>query len=87
MEEVNPAAQRVERPAADVLPPNPDREPLLRRLYLKQKDFLTHGTWDHCPGCSTLVSGDRAQRHTEECRIRVEGELKKTEEGRLRPPK
>ena len=41
-------------------------------------------TSDHCPGCRALVSGDRAQGHTEECRIRVEGELRKTEEGKAR---
>ena len=31
-----------------------------------------------------LVSGGRAQGHTEECRVRVEGELRKTEEGKAR---
>ena len=31
-----------------------------------------------------LISGGRAQRHTEECRIRVEGELRKAEEGKAR---
>ena len=31
-----------------------------------------------------MVSGGRAQGHTEECRIRVEGELRKTEEGKAR---
>ena len=45
---------------------------------------MAHGTSDHCPGCRALVSGGRAQGHTEECRIRVEGELRKTEEGRAR---
>ena len=83
--EVNPAAQRLERQPADVLPPNPDHDPVPRRLYLKQKDFLAHGTSDHCPGCRALVSGGRAQGHTEDCRIRVEGERRKTKEesGRL----
>ena len=70
------------RQPADVLPPDTDHDPVPRRLYLKQKDFLAHGTSDHCPGCRALVSGGRAQGHTEECRIRVEGELRKTEEGR-----
>ena len=35
-------------------------------------------------GCRALVSGGRAQGHTEECRIRVEGGLRKTEEGKAR---
>ena len=65
-------------------PPNPDHDPVLRRLYLKQRDFMAHGTSDHCPGCRALVSGGRAQGHTEECRIRVEGEPRKTEEGKAR---
>ena len=44
----------------------------------------THGTSDHCLGCRALVSGGRAQGHTEECRTRVEGELRKKEEERAR---
>ena len=35
-------------------------------------------------GCRAPASGGRAQGHTEECRIRVEGELKKTEERKAR---
>ena len=77
--EVNLAAQRLERHPVDALPPNPDHDPVPRRLYLKQRDFMAHGTSDRCPGCRASVSGGRAQVHTEECRIRVEGELKKTE--------
>ena len=53
-------------------------------LYLKQRDFMAHGTLDNCPGCRALVSGGRAQGHTEESRIRVENELRKTEEGKAR---
>ena len=45
---------------------------------------MAHGTSDRCPGCRVVVSGGRAQGHTEECRIRVEGELRKTEEGKAR---
>ena len=82
--EVNPAAQRLERHQVDALPPDPNRYPVPRRLYLKQSDFMAHGTSDRCPGCRALVSGGRAQGHTEECRIRVEGELRKTEEGKAR---
>ena len=53
--------------------------PVPRRLYLKQSDCVAHGTSDRCPGCKALVSGGRAQSHTEERRIRVEGEIRKTE--------
>ena len=70
--EVNPAAQRFERHPVDDLPQDPNRDPVPRRLYLKQSDFMAHGTSDRCPGCRALVSGGRAQGHTEECRIRVE---------------
>ena len=68
----------------DALPPDPNHYPVPRRLYLKQSDFMAHGTSDCCPGCRALISGGRAQGHTEECRIRVEGELGKTEEGKAR---
>ena len=80
--EVNPAAQRLERHPVDALPPDRNRVP--RRLYLKQSDFMAHGTSDRFPGCRALVSGGRAQGHTEKCRIRVEGELRMTEEGKAR---
>ena len=77
--EVNPADQRLEGPPADALSPNPDHEPVPR-----QKDFLEHGTSDHCAGCRALVSGGRSQGHTEGCGIRVDGKLRKTGEGRIR---
>ena len=82
--DVNPTAQRLERHPVDALPPNPDHDPVPRRLYLKQRDFMAHGTSDHCPGCRALVSGGRPQGHTEECRIRVEGGPRETEEGKVR---
>ena len=82
--EVNPAAQRLERHPVDALPPGPNHDPVPRRLDLKQSDFMAHGTSDRCPGCRALISGGRAQGHTEECRIRVDGELRKTEEGKAR---
>ena len=58
--EVNPAAQRLERHPVDALPPNPDHDPVPTRLYLKQRGFMAHGTWDHCPGCRAPISGGRA---------------------------
>ena len=41
--EVNPAAQRLKRHPVDALPPNPDHDPVPRRLYLKQRDFRHMG--------------------------------------------
>ena len=73
----------MERHPVDTLPPDPNRDPVPRRLYLKQSDFMGHGTSGRCPGCRALVIFGRAQGHTEECRIRVEGELRKTEEGQV----
>ena len=71
-EEVNPAAQRLKRHRVDALPPDPNRDPVPRSLYLKQSHFMAHGTSDRCPVCRALVSGGRVQDHTDECRIRVE---------------
>ena len=82
--EVKPAAERLERHPVDALPPNADHDSVPRRLYLKQRDFMAYGTSDNCPGCRALVSGGCAQGHTEECRIRVQNELRKTEEGKAR---
>ena len=82
--EVNPAAQRLERHPVDALSPDPNRDPVPRRLYLKQSDFMAHETSDRCPGCRASVSGGRAQGYTEECRIRVE--QRKTEEGKALLP-
>ena len=39
--EVNPAAQRLERHPVDALPPDPNRDPVPRRLYFKQSDIMT----------------------------------------------
>ena len=50
------------------------------QIDLKQSDFMAHGTSDRCPDCRALISGGRAQGHTEECRIRVEGDIRKTGE-------
>ena len=45
---------------------------------------MAHGTSDRCPSCRGLISGGRTQRHTEECRILVVGEFRKTEEEKPR---
>ena len=50
------------------------------RLMLSRQ--IAHGTSDRCLGCR-LVSGGGAQGHTEECRIRVEGESGRQSRGKL----
>ena len=81
--DVNPAVQRLERHPVDALPPDTDHDPVPRRLYLKQR---FHGAWDgSLPGLQSTDQWWRcALGHTEECRIRVEGELRKTEERKAR---
>ena len=79
-----PPAQRLERHPVETLPPDPNRDLVPKRLYFKQSYFMAHGTSDRCPGCRALICRGRAQGHTEECRSRVEGEIRKTEEERAR---
>ena len=57
---------------------------LFRGGYISSREISWCGTSDRCPGCRALISGGRAQGHTEDCRNRVEGELRKTEEGKAR---
>ena len=59
--EVNPAAHRLEKHLVDALPSDPNHDAVPRRLYLKQSDFIAHGTSDRCPGCRALISGGRVQ--------------------------
>ena len=47
-------------------------------------EFVTYGASEHCLGCIELVSDGRAQDETEECRLRLEVEMQKTELCRLR---
>ena len=82
--DVRPAAPRPERAPAAAPDLPPDHEPAARRVYLRQEDFIKHGTSPHCPGCRALTRGGRAQAHSEACRVRLEGELEKSERGRAR---
>ena len=53
--EVNPAAQRLERHPVDVLPPDPNRDPVPRRLYVKQRRTgrqIAVGVAEHFRGMS-----------------------------------
>ena len=82
--ELNPAAQRLERHPVDALPPNPNRDPVPRRLYLKQSDFMAYGDVRSLSKLQSISQWWPCTGHTEECRIRVEGELRKIEEGKAR---
>ena len=81
--ENNPAGQSLEMAAVDALAPGPDHETIPRRLYLRRKPFPAARGVASLPWLP-LVSSGRTQEHTEECRARVEGELKKTAAGKAR---
>ena len=54
-------------------------------MIIRPADFRARGYTAGCQGCICLQSGRRsARRHTEVCRVRIEAELVKTPEGRLR---
>ena len=55
-----------------------------RRLYMNKADTMKYGLTEGCLGCRCLVEGKRAQGHSERCRVRLEAEIAKTEEGRIR---
>ena len=71
--EVSPAAQRLERHPVDALPPDPNRD-VPRRLYVKQSDFMAHGTSDRGMSNSCRVRNrvrnqeDRASESPSSCR-------------------
>ena len=65
----------------------PDREePEIRTTYIFKRDIEKYGQTEGCPGCRAAMNPASSFRakHTQECRNRIEGELKKTEEGRRR---
>ena len=45
---------------------------------------MMHGLIEGCLACRCLAEGKRAQGHSEGCRTRLEAEIAKTEEGRIR---
>ena len=55
-----------------------------RRLYINKADIMKYGLTEGCLGCRCLAEGKRAQGHSEGCRARLEAEIAKTEEGRIR---
>ena len=52
-----------------------------RRLNISKVDIMKYGLTE---GCLGLAEGKRAQGHSEGCRARLEAEIAKTEEGRIR---
>ena len=55
-----------------------------RHLSISKTDIMTHGLTEGCLGCRCLAEGKRAQGHSEGFRTRLEAEIAKTEEGRIR---
>ena len=45
---------------------------------------MKHGLTEGCLGCRSLTEGKRAQGHSEGCRARLEAEIAKTDEVRVR---
>ena len=55
-----------------------------RRLYTNKADIMKYRLTEGCLGCRCLAEGKRAQGHSEGCSARLEAEIAKTEEGRIR---
>ena len=70
--------------------PSPRRswedEPEVRVWHIFKKDVIKFGQTPGCPGCRALMSSGSRYRakHTNECRARIEEELKKSDEGQAR---
>ena len=55
-----------------------------RRLYINKADIMKHGLTEGCVGCRSFAEGKRAQGHSEGCRARLEAEIAKSGDGRIR---
>ena len=55
-----------------------------RRLYINKVDIMKHGLTEGCLGCRSFAEGKRAQGHSEGCRARLEAEIAKSDDGRVR---
>ena len=51
---------------------------------MKPEDFRTFGGTAGCLGCQAIAQGRSGVQHSETCRLRIEGELAKTEMGKAR---
>ena len=56
-----------------------------RRLYINNKtDIMKHGLTEKCLGCRFFAEGMRAQGDSEGCRARLDTEIAKSDDGRVR---
>ena len=64
------------------IPEAPGRAFIPRRTRLAQKDFDDYGYTENCKGCEFLQTGiGGRQNHSDQCRMRIEAEPIKTEDG------
>ena len=61
-----------------------DRPYVARRFRIKRDDFKDIGPTPLCPGCRCIIRGLPAQNHSELCRSRVEVELIRIGDARIR---
>ena len=60
-------------------------EQLVRRLRITKPTLERYGYTEKCEGCRYMQAGMDDQRpHTEQCRQRIEEEMKKTQDGQMR---
>ena len=53
--------------------------PVPRRFYITKEDLDCHGYSKGCPGCISVLRRTARQQHTDECRKRLEKDIKGTE--------
>ena len=67
------------------IPEAPGRAFFPRTARLSQKDFEDFGYTENCRGCEFLQTGNGArQNYSDQCRLRIEAKLIKTDDGQLR---
>ena len=49
-----------------------------RRAYIYRRDIEKAGFTERCPGCRAIVHNRIAQKHSEECRAKVEAHMATT---------
>ncbi|CAE7031422.1 unnamed protein product [Symbiodinium sp. CCMP2592] len=62
----------------------PQEEVVPRNLYVLKSDLERHGYTPLCPGCEALICDMPRRSHNNECRLRIQAELQKTEDGKAR---
>lgn len=56
--------------------PSAETVPIPRRVHLTKEDFAEFGYTSKCQGCKSLLRGTARQGHTEQCRKRMEDNVK-----------